>query len=169
MEDSELLKTVKALILFERDTYLLYADATKKMENPECRNILHTMSEQTKGHMMGVRRIFNELVESTETLDEETSSLLSNMKDALSDTKADPAKILKASLGIEEKMADIYGKLAEEKKLEAEFQEILGSKAQKEYIEKLVSIVTQISIEEYYHKKLVEDAFGKYLSQSEKE
>jgi len=98
IENSKLFKTLKALVLFEKESYLLYADAANKMPNPECRTILQTISKQTKSHMNGIRTIYNEIIESYGYLDEETLNILRYIKDIFSVTEAEPAKILKACL-----------------------------------------------------------------------
>jgi len=70
---------------------------------------------------------------------------------------------------IEEKMGEIYKGIAEGKKLEVEFQELLGDRAQKESSKKLVDIIMQISTEEYYHRKILVEMLNKHFPESEKE
>lgn len=124
MEDSELFKTLRAIITYEREVYLLYAETAKKTSHPECRNVLAFASEQSRRHMKSVSKMYGELLESYGILDNETMDTLSFMRDALLSNKIDATdcrEILNACVSIETKMAEMYRHVAEEKELELEF------------------------------------------------
>ena len=61
-EYSELEKMLMAIIVYEREVALLYADAAKKMPHLECRRILDVASKQSKGHMESVARVYFRIV-----------------------------------------------------------------------------------------------------------
>lgn len=149
----ETLKLLINLVLFEREAYLLYDAAINKIQTHKCKQILQTVSAQTRDHMNRVRRLYSEFSENYISLDNETLSLLSFMKDCLSKTTADPKEILEAAINIENKMFELYAELANTKKIESEMQEILGNKIQAEYLNKVTSILTTISFEEEVHSK----------------
>ena len=152
------------MISFERETYLLYADAATKVANPECKKILHDICKQTKGHMNKIINIHTKPLEYNEDLDDETRNLLLDMKNLLTGVEQNPLDLLKTCCRIERRMGDIYEELSREKELEAWYEEQLGHDPLKKYVEEIGVIFKQLSDDERFHEKLINDELNKYMT-----